>query len=88
MPKLSVNFKEILSRPRGNFEEQNTVLVVFHNINAYYIINANCNYYITNKGLFEEWDKKGNVELTGAATAYCLKGILKRSVQRHVFAQS
>ena len=62
MPKLSVNSKEIFSRARENFEEQNRVLVVFHNY-----------YYVTNKGLTEECDKKENLEVTGAATASCLK---------------
>ena len=62
MPKLSVNSKEIFSRARENFEEQNRVLVVFHNY-----------YYVTNKGLIEECDKKENLEVTGAATASCLK---------------
>ena len=42
-------------------------------INAYYkyVINAPQNYYISNKGLFEEWDKKEKLEVTGAATTSC-----------------
>jgi len=45
-------------------------------INAYYnyISNVKCNYYISNKILHEECDKVEDVEVTGAATAFCLKG--------------
>ena len=39
MPKLSVNFEEILSRAHGDFEEQNKVFEYFIiNINDYIII--------------------------------------------------
>ena len=43
-------------------------------INAYYkyVINAPQNYYISNKGLFEEWDKE-KVEVTVAAITSCSK---------------
>jgi hypothetical protein len=45
------------------------------NIPAYYkyIINAQYNNYITDKGLLEECDKEENVAATGAATTSCLK---------------
>jgi len=38
VPKLALNFKEILSRAHGNFEEQNTVLVPSIIITDYFII--------------------------------------------------
>jgi len=37
-----------------------------------YIVNAECNFDISNKGLFDECDKEENAEVTGAATAPCL----------------
>jgi hypothetical protein len=59
MPKLPVNFKEILSHAPRNFEEQNKVLecsIIFINdciiiMHAYYnyIINAEHNCYISDK---------------------------------------
>jgi hypothetical protein len=78
---LFVNFKEILSCAHGNFEELNKVLessIIIINscmifINACYIINAEYNYNISIKGLFEECYKEENVEVTGAATASCSK---------------
>jgi hypothetical protein len=51
VPKLSLNFKEILSRAHGNFEEQNTVSESSIIITGYFttiiiiiitIINAHC----------------------------------------------
>ena len=68
-----------------DFEELSKVLepsIVIINycaliINAYYnyncIINAQCNYYVSNKGLLEECDKEENVAVTGAAVTSCLK---------------
>ena len=63
MSKLSTNFEEILSHVHGNFEEQNkvfksTIIIINYCIiiiHAYYnsIINAQYNYYISNKGLLE-----------------------------------
>ena len=67
MPKLSKNFKEILSCSHGNFEEQNQALessIIIINyliiINKYYkyTINAQKNYYMSNNGLLEECDKE------------------------------
>jgi hypothetical protein len=37
-----------------------------------YVINAERNFAISNKGVFEECDKEENVEVTEAATAPCL----------------
>jgi hypothetical protein len=68
-----------------DFEELNKALepaIVIINyctliINAYYnyncIIKAQCNYYISNKGLLEECDKEENIAVTGAATTSGLK---------------
>jgi hypothetical protein len=42
-------------------------------LQLYCIINAQYNYYISNNGLLEECDKEENVEVTGAATASCVK---------------
>ena len=67
MSKLSVNFEEILTRARGYFEEQNTVLELSININ---------NYYISNGGLLEECDKEQNMAVTVAAAASCLNRTL------------
>jgi len=84
VPKFCTHIEEILSRARGNFEEQNTVLepsiisnyCIIIIINAYYnycIINASYNYYISHEFLPEECDQEENVEVTGAATTSCLK---------------
>jgi hypothetical protein len=37
-----------------------------------HIINAGCNFDISNKGPFEEFDKEENVDVTWAATSPCL----------------
>ena len=82
--KIVYKFRRKLSCARGNVEEQNEALessIIITNyyiiiiINAYYnyIVNEWYNCYISNKGLFEECDKKENVALNGAATASCLK---------------
>ena len=60
-------------------------------INAYYkyIINAQYNYYNSNKVLLEECDKEVSVPVTGGC--YCFlfeKKTVKRSVQCHACAQS
>jgi len=53
------------------FRRTKNVLGVSHKllltINKYYnyIINAQCNYYISNKGLLEECDKEENLEVNG-----------------------
>jgi len=46
VPKLSTNFKEILSHAHGNFEEQNTVLESSISIINYCIIIINAYYVI------------------------------------------
>jgi len=80
VPRLSINFEELLSRVHGDFVEKNKVFepsVIIINyciiINAYYnyIINAQLNYYTSNKCLLEECDKEGNMEVTGASGASC-----------------
>ena len=77
MPKLCINFEEILSRAGGNFKTLEPSIIIFNYcsiiIDAYYnyMINAQCNYYIANKDI-EECDKEGNVAVTVAATASCL----------------
>jgi hypothetical protein len=84
MPKLYINFEEILLCAHGNSDKQNKVLessIIIINyciiiiINAYYnyIINAKYNYYNSNIGLLKEYNKKENVELNGATTTSCLK---------------
>jgi len=42
-------------------------------MNPYYncTINVWYDYYISQKGLLEEWDREGNVEVTEAATTSC-----------------
>jgi hypothetical protein len=53
------------------------------------MINAQCNYLISHKGLIEECDKEENVKVTGAATYFLFENkIVKRFAQCHVFAQS
>ena len=39
----------------------------------FFIINAQCNYYIYNKGLIEECDKEENVAVPVATTGICFK---------------
>jgi len=49
LPKLSINFEEILSRAHGNFEEQNKVLepsIII--INLFIITNSYYCYYLIN----------------------------------------
>ena len=47
MPKLSIDFEEILSRVHGNSEEQNkvlespTIIINYYTVNAYIIILYN-----------------------------------------------
>jgi hypothetical protein len=43
-----------------------------------YIINTQCNYYISKKCLLEECDKEENVAVTWAATVSCWKVICKK----------
>jgi hypothetical protein len=38
-------------------------------LELYFVINAQYNYYISNKGLLEECDKEENVKVTGAANS-------------------
>jgi len=53
VPKLSLNFEEILPRARGCFEEQIKVLDCAINIVTYsFIINVYCKYIINAYG---EW---------------------------------
>ena len=97
VPKLSMNFEEILLWAHENFEEQNKALessTIIINyciiiINAHYncIINAYYNYYSPHKRLLKECDKEDNVEVTGAAATSCFEGI-ERFVQWHLFAPS
>jgi hypothetical protein len=74
-------------RARGiaNFEDQNNVLESFIVIINYELlllmhiitlIYSQYNYYIYNKGFFEESDKEESVAVTWAATVSCLKRIL------------
>jgi hypothetical protein len=60
MPKLSINFEEILPHSHGNFKEQNYILE-----SSIIIIK----YCIPNKGLLEECIKEEHVEVTGAASS-------------------
>jgi len=89
VPKLSTDFEEILSCVQGNFEEQNkvfksTIIIIINCciiiiiINVYYnsIINAQYNYYISNKGLFEACNREENVKVTAAPTTSCLNRTL------------
>ena len=48
MPKLSINFEEILSRVNGNCEEQNKVLESSVIIINYGIFIINAHYFIIN----------------------------------------
>jgi len=64
VPTFSIHFEEIPLRDHGNFEDQNEVLessiIIINYCNIilmHIIINADCNYYISNKGLLEECDK-------------------------------
>ena len=64
MPTFSIHFEEIPSREHGHFEEPNEVLessiIIINHCNIilmHIIINADCNYCISHKGLLEECDK-------------------------------
>ena len=66
MPKFSTNFEEILSGADGNFERQigtwslPLLLLIIALLSLLImdiiIISARYNYYVSNKGLFEERD--------------------------------
>ena len=83
MPKLYINFEEILLCAHGNSDEQNKVLessIIIINyctiiINAYYnyMINAKYNYYNSNIDLRNECNKNENVEVNGDTATSCLK---------------
>jgi hypothetical protein len=85
VPKLSINFEEILSRVHRSFKTQNKVLessiiIIDYCIiinNAYYnyncIINSQYNNYISNAGLLKECDKDEKLEVTGVSITSCLK---------------
>jgi len=80
---LSTNFEEILFCVHGNSEEQNkyfksAIIITYYCIiftNAYCksIINAQYNYYISNKGLLEACNREENVKVTVAPTTSCWK---------------
>jgi hypothetical protein len=82
VPTLSTNF-EILSRVHGNSELQkkvfkSAIIIINYCIiinHTYYncIINAQCNYYIFNKGLLEACNREENVKAAAAPTTSCLK---------------
>jgi len=77
VPKLSINFEEILSRAHENFEEQNkvysTIIIINYCITIINVCNNyTINYYFSNKDP-QEYDKGENMAVTGAATASCLK---------------
>jgi len=82
-PNCLYTFQAFLLCADGNFEMQNKVLepsIIIINCciiisNAYYngIINSRYNCYISNKCLLGECNKEENLEVTGAATASCLK---------------
>jgi len=82
--QIVYNFEEILSRVHGNSEEQNkffksAIIIIYYCIiiiiNAYCnsIINAQYNYYISNKGLLEACNREKNVKVTVAPATSCLK---------------
>jgi hypothetical protein len=81
---FSINFEEIPARDHRNFEEKNKdcepivfiinfciIINVHYNHNC--VINSQCNYYISNKGLLEKCDKEENLDVAGAATTSHLK---------------
>ena len=79
--KLAINFDEILSLARENFEEKNRilknstllitiVLSLLMHTRIYWLINAVwLLFYISNKSLLEECHKEQNVAVTVAVTA-------------------
>ena len=54
------------------------IIIIIIIINEYYnsIINAQYNYYISNKGLFEACNREENVKVTAAPTTSCLNRTL------------
>ena len=60
--------------PQPNAPPRDRVFIINEYYN--YIIKAQYNCYISNKGLVEECDKEENLEVTAAATTSCLKRIL------------
>jgi hypothetical protein len=53
-----------------------------------YVVNAQYNYYISNKGLLKECDKEENVAVTGDCYYFLFETkIVKRSVQCHALLQ-
>ena len=64
MPKFSVNFEGILSSVDRNFERQIRswslaqllLIIALLLLLMHIIINTQYNYYVSNKGLYEEYD--------------------------------
>ena len=64
MPKFSVNFEGILSSADRNFERQIRswslaqllLIIALLLLLMHIIINTQYNYYVSNKGLYEEYD--------------------------------
>jgi len=91
MPKLLMNFEEILLCAHENFEEQNkalksSIIIINYCINAQYNCIINAHYYSPCKRL-KECNKEENVEVAAVAATSCFRGI-KRFVQWHVFDPS
>ena len=79
MPKLFINFKEILSCVYGNFEEKNKV---FEPSIACILMHIT----IYNKGLIEEWGKKACFYML--ELYYFKEKIVKHFIQCHTFMDS
>ena len=91
MPKLSINFEEIILRAHGCFEEQNKVLassIIIINYCIIININAQCNYYTRNKASSRNTIRTKCGSNCGCCCLLFQKKTVKRSVQCHVLVQS
>ena len=81
-------FIRIFLRACGNCQEQNKVLdFSVKIINYFIIINAYCNYHISNNGRLEECDNEERLAVT-VLLLPVRKKTVKRSVKCHVLVRS
>jgi len=81
VPRFSIDYEGNFARAQGNFEEQNkldsSIIIINYCITIInacnnYTINAEYNYYFSNK-VPQEYDKEANVSVIGDVTASCVK---------------
>jgi len=88
-PRAGLDGRKISFTPGFDPGHNYQLLHYYYECIIKYIINTRYNYFISDKVLHEECDKKDNMEVTGGCYHFLFeKRTVKRSVQCHVFAQS